>query len=82
MKRFFCTICNSVKRVRTLPIDTVESDKPSSRTGLCRYHFDDASRTDVNGRVRVIKSIPSRKAAATPAAPKVKKASSKAPKTR
>lgn len=40
MKRFYCTICQKVKRVRSLP-DNVESEfakNPIDRVGECKHH--------------------------------------------
>jgi hypothetical protein len=48
MKRFFCTICKRVKRVRRLPITIVNAENPVERTGKCDYH--------VTGRVQPVKS--------------------------
>lgn len=41
MKRFFCTICGRVKRVRKYPTDvmSVHSDNVSMRTGTCTRHY-------------------------------------------
>jgi len=40
MKRFYCTICKRVKRVRKLPptMDTPQADKVVERTGVCNLH--------------------------------------------
>ena len=40
MKRFYCTICRKVKRVRNLPVNTVtpDSDNVYQRTGECNRH--------------------------------------------
>ncbi len=40
MKRFYCTICQRVKRVRTLPRNTqsVNSMTPEKRIGTCDKH--------------------------------------------
>lgn len=41
MKRFYCTICKRVKRVRTLPrITDTHSSVPSNRIGQCDRHTD------------------------------------------
>lgn len=40
MKRFYCTICEKVKRVRSLP-DNIESPtakNPINRVGECNHH--------------------------------------------
>ena len=41
MKRFYCTICKRVKRVRVLPssVDTHMSPNPANREGMCDRHF-------------------------------------------
>jgi hypothetical protein len=41
MKRFFCTICQRVKRVRNLPsnVVSVNSMTPTKREGTCDKHF-------------------------------------------
>jgi hypothetical protein len=40
MKRFYCSVCKRIKRVRKLPlqIDTPQADKVSERTGVCNLH--------------------------------------------
>lgn len=40
MKRFYCTICGHIKRVRSLPNNVAEihSDDVSSRKGTCKWH--------------------------------------------
>jgi hypothetical protein len=48
MKRFFCTACKQVKRVRNLPLEIVtpNAEMPTNRVGVCDWH-----RTGViNGR--------------------------------
>ncbi len=42
MKRFFCTICKKVKRVRVYPADIqdVYNETPDSRIGTCRRHHE------------------------------------------
>lgn len=46
MKRFYCTICKKVKRVRNLPADTirVESNDPTLRVGTCDKHHEQIAR--------------------------------------
>lgn len=41
MKRFFCTKCNRVKRVRSLPtiLENKELLDPSLRLGQCNSHY-------------------------------------------
>jgi len=41
MKRFYCTICKRVKRVRVLPSDVftaIDQSIPSDRLGECDWH--------------------------------------------
>jgi len=40
MKRFYCTICKRVKRVRSLPrnVVAVNCEVPEDRTGTCDKH--------------------------------------------
>lgn len=40
MKRFFCTVCNKMKRVQRWPviIENVNSDMPEMRRGECNRH--------------------------------------------
>lgn len=40
MKRFYCTICKKVKRVRNIPsrITTPSAPKVKDRTGICDRH--------------------------------------------
>jgi hypothetical protein len=57
MKRFFCTLCKRVRRVRVMPDDVVPTaaDVVSDRRGTCRHHArGDASRAQVNHRGRVV----------------------------
>ena len=67
MKRFFCTGCKKVKRVRRLPpLDTTsfyhneETDERelqplvAARLGLCKHHTADRSRTEGQDRLRVL----------------------------
>lgn len=48
MKRFYCTICKKIKRVRNLPptIKTPNADNPTDRIGQCSYH--PTSKTYIN----------------------------------
>lgn len=41
MKRFYCTICGRIKRVRNLPRNTqsVNSMTPEKRIGTCEKHY-------------------------------------------
>lgn len=41
MKRFFCTICGKLKRVRKYPhnIVRVNAEQPEERIGTCNKHF-------------------------------------------
>lgn len=49
MKRFYCTVCKKMKRVRNTPriIENMESINPDARVGECNYHR--------FGRVRVMR---------------------------
>ncbi len=40
MKRFYCTVCKRVKRVRRIPasVTTPNAEKVTERTGECVYH--------------------------------------------
>ena len=40
MKRFYCTICQSIKRVQSWPADIHAFDTalPQDRRGTCDYH--------------------------------------------
>ena len=40
MKRFYCTVCKRIKRVRALPANTQTplADSPENRIGKCDYH--------------------------------------------
>lgn len=42
MKRFYCTVCKKVKRVRRLPalLQNEQSIDPSLRVGACNRHFE------------------------------------------
>jgi hypothetical protein len=44
MKRFFCTVCKRVKRVRNLPYriqpQHVDDVVPAARLGECNWHVD------------------------------------------
>lgn len=42
MKRFFCTVCQRVKRVRVLPSNTqsVLAKSPNNRVGQCDRHLE------------------------------------------
>jgi hypothetical protein len=42
MKRFYCTVCKKVKRVRKYPvlIDNTVAVDPSLRVGACNRHSD------------------------------------------
>lgn len=55
MKRFFCTTCNKIKRVRVLPSDI---DNPTQkfvalRKGTCRWHDSYQTRVELNSRVKL-----------------------------
>lgn len=56
MIRFFCTVCNKVKRVRKMPGNVATATGPvQNRLGRCRFHGlgDGKSRADLNSRARV-----------------------------
>jgi hypothetical protein len=42
MNRFYCTVCNKMKRVQHYPsnVVNVDSDSPSLRRGECAWHSD------------------------------------------
>jgi len=55
VKRFYCTICKKVKRVRVLPVDAQRHyeyppvhKNPKLRTGTCTRH-NDVQRRNANG---------------------------------
>jgi hypothetical protein len=54
MKRFYCTVCKRVKRVRRIPLNVVSPNAEivTERTGECSYHADGYVR-----RTRVAKPI-------------------------
>lgn len=41
MKRFYCTICKKIKRVRVYPVDIQDDTNvlPEHRIGTCRRHY-------------------------------------------
>src|SRR5688572_18482458 len=45
-RRFYCRVCKSVKRVRTLPLDLDNADavEPTDRVGVCDVHNSTLSR--------------------------------------
>jgi len=47
MKRFFCTVCNKVKRVQKWPHNVVNADSGvvTQRVGSCNHHFTGARGT-------------------------------------
>lgn len=47
MNRFYCVVCNKVKRVQHYPsnVVNVESDTPSLRKGSCNRHSHPSTRT-------------------------------------
>lgn len=61
MKRFFCTICGRVKRVRTLPrnVQSVNSVTPEKRIGACDRHFADPSDEKSAGKSRQLLNMAS-----------------------
>lgn len=52
MRRFFCTECKKVKRVRRMPssVATPEADAVTDRIGQCSFHTETVSR----GKVRIV----------------------------
>ena len=42
MKRFYCTVCKKVKRVRVYPADiqNASNEAPDTRIGTCRRHYE------------------------------------------
>jgi hypothetical protein len=40
MKRFYCSICKKIKRVRKMPrvIETPNAAAPADRVGICNHH--------------------------------------------
>lgn len=68
MKRFFCIICQRVKRVHSLPHGVIEHEKPHLRLGTCGYHTaaDGLGRT-LRDRVKAHKVVTHRPKAAQPA---------------
>jgi hypothetical protein len=68
MKRFFCTTCTRIKRVRVLPSDVkLQIDASGSglvpigvlqnRTGTCRWHDHIGERRGIMGRARVLSHL-------------------------
>lgn len=60
MKRFYCTICEKIIRVRRVP-DNVESydlETPERRVGRCRWHEHDSSRGEVRRQDNLSSYIP------------------------
>lgn len=53
VKRFFCQLCNKVKRVQTLPLGTsnIYNGDPTVRVGTCRWHHA-SSRAVAQDRVK------------------------------
>jgi hypothetical protein len=66
MKRFFCTECKKVRRVRNVPrdVNVIGDGKPHQRLGVCRWHNNQrVSRASLMNRVRVITTVPKAKKA-------------------
>lgn len=57
MKRFFCTTCKRIVRVRRLPDDVTSNTNKSITAlhsiGTCRHHSTSGSRASVNSRKAV-----------------------------
>lgn len=47
MKRFYCTICNKVRRVQKWPtnISLIHSEHPEQRRGECNWHRNNSQST-------------------------------------
>jgi hypothetical protein len=48
MKRFYCTVCKKVKRVRKMPrvIETPKAQAPAERVGQCNRHKENYNATN------------------------------------
>jgi hypothetical protein len=55
MKRFYCTRCQKIKRVRVLPshIENVDASDPELRVSECRHHNPNFSPQQITPRTRV-----------------------------
>lgn len=55
MKRFFCIVCNKVKRVRQIPanVETPHAPKVEDRRGACKWHTEASATLDFNRKNRV-----------------------------
>lgn len=52
MKRFFCTTCKRVRRVRALPanVSSPEAPLPQDRVGKCVWHITNKSKKELRDR--------------------------------
>lgn len=52
MKRFYCTVCKKIKRVRVYPASVADTQatSPQNRIGECKYH---SLRAHENTRLKV-----------------------------
>ena len=76
MRRFYCSVCQKIRHVRVMPANVItpESDKPTERIGLCRWHGRTVTRDKINSRVHVGKHLGStRRTSASSAKSKSKK---------
>lgn len=52
MKRFYCTVCKRIKRVRTPPYITLPNHiNPLMREGQCNRHFSNLSNLESHSRL-------------------------------
>lgn len=59
MKRFYCTICKRIKRVRKYPADIQNqySDSVGNRIGTCTRHIKSGQSEQINGRFNRTHSV-------------------------
>lgn len=55
MHRFFCSVCNRVKRTHSRPSIIVEHVKPAERIGRCNWHG--GNRVQAQDRVKHVAGI-------------------------
>lgn len=77
MKRFYCTVCKRIRRVRQLPPGVEKNINNAYTTGECRWHGEalagKATRAQVNHRGRIVAGLGStRKMSASSAKSKSK----------
>jgi len=65
MKRFFCTVCGRVKRVRSYPQDitSVHSDNVLARVGTCSRHSLDSAPVLITQKLSTLKATLQKKRA-------------------